>query len=336
MSVSSDDYDSPWKEAVEGFLPACLELLFPQAYAEIDWSKPVTFLDQELRQVQREAELGRSVVDRLVQVYRTDGADSWVLIHVEVQNQPDIDFAKRMFTYFYRLFDRFDRPIASLAILGDERPRWRPHAFARSLWNCGVQFRFRAVKLWSYRRRLAALQANRNPFATVILAHLRTQETRGNPTARLVAKLAVLRRLYGLGYNQDQIVRLYRFIDWLMALPPELESQFVDAVIAIEEAAKMPYVTSAERIGRERGRQQGRQEGLLEGRQEGLLEGRQEGLLEGLFIGIEAVLKARFGAASHEIMHEVRQLTDVSAVRAVQECAISAQSLDEIRQIYRP
>jgi len=73
VSVGPDDYDSPWKEAVETFLPECLAFFFPRAFAAIDWSRGHTFLDQELRQIQREAEHGRQVVDKLVQVYRTDG-----------------------------------------------------------------------------------------------------------------------------------------------------------------------------------------------------------------------------------------------------------------------
>jgi len=39
----------------------------------------------------------------------------------------------------------------------------------------------------------------------------------------------------------------------------------------------MPYITSAERIGRKEGRQEGRKEGRQEGRKEGRKEGRQEG-----------------------------------------------------------
>jgi hypothetical protein len=33
------DYDSPWKEALDVFFEAFLELFLPQAYADIDWSK---------------------------------------------------------------------------------------------------------------------------------------------------------------------------------------------------------------------------------------------------------------------------------------------------------
>jgi hypothetical protein len=45
-----DDYDSPWKEALERYLPDFLPLLFPDAQAGIDWSQGYEFLDKELQQ----------------------------------------------------------------------------------------------------------------------------------------------------------------------------------------------------------------------------------------------------------------------------------------------
>jgi hypothetical protein len=34
-----------------------------------------------------------------------------------------------MFVYNYRLFDRFDAPVASFAVLADDDPRWKPDGF---------------------------------------------------------------------------------------------------------------------------------------------------------------------------------------------------------------
>jgi hypothetical protein len=31
-----------------------------------------------------------------------------------------------MYVYNYRLFDRYDRPVVSLAVLADASPTWRP------------------------------------------------------------------------------------------------------------------------------------------------------------------------------------------------------------------
>lgn len=136
-------------------------------------------------------------------------------------------------------------------------------------------------------------------------------------------KLAVLRRLYSQGYNRKQIVGLFRFIDWLMALPPELARRFWEEVELFEQEQKMPYITSIERIGRE------------EGLQEGLQEGRQEGLRQGLLDGIELALKIKFGAASEEIVPEIRDLTKLEVIRAVYAQIEMAQTLDDVRQVYR-
>jgi len=49
-----------------------------------------------------------------------------VLIHIAVQGQADAEFPRRMYTYNYRLFDRYNRRVASLAVLGDEDPLNNP------------------------------------------------------------------------------------------------------------------------------------------------------------------------------------------------------------------
>jgi len=91
------DYDSPWKEVIEYFFQDFLAFFYPSAHAGIDWDKGYEFLDKELEQVVRDGELGRRLVDKLVRVWRLDGEEEFVLIHVEVQGQHDKAFAKRMY-----------------------------------------------------------------------------------------------------------------------------------------------------------------------------------------------------------------------------------------------
>ena len=54
---SPDDYDSPWKEAVESYFPEFIDFYFPEASGQIDWARGHVFLDQELRAVVQDAEL---------------------------------------------------------------------------------------------------------------------------------------------------------------------------------------------------------------------------------------------------------------------------------------
>lgn len=124
MGETRADYDSAWKEALERFFEQFVAFFFPQAHAGIDWSKGYEFLDKELRQVvrDRDAELGRRLADKLVKVWSKDGEEAWVLVHIEVQEAAERAFAKRMYIYNYRIFDRYDRKVASLAVLADSQP----------------------------------------------------------------------------------------------------------------------------------------------------------------------------------------------------------------------
>jgi len=174
MNETRSDYDGAWKEVLEQYFAEFMAFFFPHVYAEIDWSKKHEFLDQELQQVARDAELGRRRVDKLAQVWRKDGSEAWVLVHVEVQNWKDATFAERMYVYNYRLFDHYHRPVASLALLCDEQAGWKPDRYERKLWGCGIKFKFPVVKLLDYEKKWAEvdkkhprLEESDNPFAIV-------------------------------------------------------------------------------------------------------------------------------------------------------------------------
>ncbi len=115
MSEHRTDFDSPWKSSIESYFPDFIAFFFPHIQSEIDWSRAPEFLDTELQQVVRDAELGKRLADKLVKVWRVDGSEVWVLIHIEVQNAEERNFADRMFVYNYRLRDRYNQPICSLA-----------------------------------------------------------------------------------------------------------------------------------------------------------------------------------------------------------------------------
>lgn len=73
MSNPQTQFDPPWKEVLERYFAEFISFFFPQAHGEIDWTRPPEFLDKELQQVVREAELGRQLVDKLVKIYRSKG-----------------------------------------------------------------------------------------------------------------------------------------------------------------------------------------------------------------------------------------------------------------------
>ncbi len=124
-------------------------------------------------------------MDKLVQVRRQDGSEAWVLIHIEVQGQVDSEFAKRMYIYHYRLYARYDRPVVSLAVLGNERKNWRPDCFGYGLCGGKMRLEFPIIKLLDYQSHWEQLEHSHNPFAVLTMAHLKTQQTAHDTAGRL-------------------------------------------------------------------------------------------------------------------------------------------------------
>jgi predicted transposase/invertase (TIGR01784 family) len=114
------------------------------------------------------------------------------------------------------------------------------------------------IKLLDYLSHWAELEASQNPFAIVVMAHLKTKETRNDAVARKEWKFKLTRLLYERGYERQDIINLFRFIDWILELPEDLKRSFRDELEAYERERQMPYVTSIERMGIEQGIEQGR------------------------------------------------------------------------------
>lgn len=143
-----DDFDTPWKEALTRYLPEFMAFYFPDAHAAIDWRQPYRFLDRELAQVVRDAELGKRIADRLVEVATLSGRWQWVSVHIEVQGQDEADFAERLFVYNYRLYDRHRRPVATLAVLADTGPAGARRDLATHCSAVGTSWSFRRPSCW--------------------------------------------------------------------------------------------------------------------------------------------------------------------------------------------
>ena len=255
------DHDSPWKMALEFYFEEFLGLLFPAINEQVDWSKGYSFLNTELQQITPDADSGRRHADKLIKVYSKDGSETWVLIHVEVQGEPEEAFAERMFIYQYRLRDRYNMDVVSLAVLTDTRKSFRPTSFRYQRWGCELTFTFPTAKLIDWEARWAELEASNNVFALVVMAQIQAKRVKDGATRKHV-KVALIRLLYERGYNREQVVQLFIIIDWMLQLPSALEPEFVQAVYAIQEEKQMPYVNTIERYEREKAIDEGRHEGV--------------------------------------------------------------------------
>jgi predicted DNA-binding ribbon-helix-helix protein len=80
------------------------------------------------------------------------------------------------------------------------------------------------------------------------MAQLRMLDSKNNAEQRKVWKFSLIRMLYDRGYSRQDILNLYRFIDWVMVLPEGLDRAFWQELRQFEEEQHMSYVTTGERI----------------------------------------------------------------------------------------
>ncbi|MGB3292422.1 MAG: hypothetical protein WBB01_05415 [Phormidesmis sp.] len=161
-----------------------------------------------------------------------------------------------------------------------------------------------------FQQEVENLLNSENPFALVVVAHLKTIETRRDPLSRKQWKLSLVKLLYQRGYDRADVIKLLRFIDWLLALPKALEADFWQELKTYQAEMNMPYVTSLERLARE------------------------EGLIRGLRSGIRLALKLGFGEAGLQLAAEIEGISDIAALRRIETGLEEGRSLEELRQLY--
>ncbi|MBD1945708.1 transposase, partial [Coleofasciculus sp. FACHB-712] len=153
-----------------------------------------------------------------------------------------------------------------------------------------------------------SLEQSTNPFAVIIMAHLKAQATRRNPEGRLEWKLSLVRGLYERGYSRENILELFRLIEWMMVLPEELQFGFEETLSRYEEERRMPFITPIERRGIRKG----------------ILQTSRENIIE--------VLETRFETVPSLIVESVTSIEDPALLKQLHRRAITIRSVEEFQQ----
>lgn len=242
----SDDQDSAWKEMLDEYLAAFLRFFFPAVYEEIDWTRGYESLDKELAENRPAGSAGKLLADKLFKVWLKSGKPAWLLIHIEVQGRAGPVFNKRVFFYNFRLRDDQKVEVISLAVLTGARPGRAGH-YKTERCGCSHDFHFPAVRIIDFADRWDELDASDEIFALVAKAQLMALETKGDNERRYIWKRRLVFSLYERGLSREEIANLFRFMDWAMKMPAELENRLKRDVYEAKEK-KMPYLSTIERM----------------------------------------------------------------------------------------
>lgn len=163
--------DILWKGILENIFDDFLHFFFEDAENFFDMGKGFQFLDKEMEQLFPAEDMQHAkFVDKLVKVFTKEGEDEWILVHVEVQGYKDDDFPRRMFTYFYRILDRYRKPVTAIAILTDTNKNFHPTTYQDIRLGTSITFQFNSYKVIEQDE--SELARSKNPFAVVVLTAL--------------------------------------------------------------------------------------------------------------------------------------------------------------------
>ena len=331
--------DSIWKEMLELLFKEFLHFFFPDIHHDIDFAKGYLFLDKEFQKISQDSKSGRKIVDKLVKVFLKSGQEKWLLIHIEIQGQKTKDFAQRMYTYNYRIFDKFQRNIVSLALLTDTNPNYRPNVFKFEQWNFSLNFKFPLAKIIDYIDYDFEKEYRKNPFSILMQAYLKTMETQGDNFKRYQWKKKFVATLYQLGFAHKTLYNLFRFIEWMMELPDELENKLYQEVNEMKGEQAMSFIIFPEKKWREEGVKEGLKQGIKQGIQKGIQKGIQEGELKGFIRGrqeaIQVALEIKFQNVDKKILDMIKKVKSLDALEYLLEQAKLIKDLESFKKVLK-
>lgn len=248
------DHDALFKLLLTTFFREFLELAAPELAAALD-PEPLIFLDKEsfsdlLDPDRREADL-------VVQARLRD-QPATLLIHLEHQAKSDPTLARRIFRYFGRFYDRYNLPVYPIALCSYTKPykpasnRHQVQILSRTV----LDFSFEVLQLSRLDWR-DFLQTS-NPAAIALMARMRIA-----PHERWRVKAASLRLLARARLSGAQRRLVSQFVDIYLPLQVAEREAFQAEVASFsppERETVMELVTSWEREGRIKGREEGQRE----------------------------------------------------------------------------
>ncbi|HVV05260.1 MAG TPA: hypothetical protein VHC96_13610 [Puia sp.] len=205
-----------WKTILEEVFDDLLRFLFSYADKEYDLHRGFEFLDKELAKICPEADkpADTRIADKLVKVYTRDGKEEWILIHVEIQGDTSKKegFAERMFRYFYRILDKYHKPVSAVAIFTGRHGQTMPNRYEYSCGGTSLIYRYHTLSILDYSEE--GLWYLDNPFAIVLMA-ARTALLKGTVPEQFLQekKLLIARQLLQKNIPANKVRAIFAFLD---------------------------------------------------------------------------------------------------------------------------
>jgi predicted transposase YdaD len=308
--------DTLWKAILEDVFDDFLRFFYSNADEIFDMERGFDFLDKELEDLfpQTDQENIR-YVDKLVKVWLKNGTEEWILVHIEVQGNGVRFFAERMFTYFYRIRDKYKRKITAWAILTDKNKKFEPTQYSELYLGTSLVYQFNVYKIINQNE--DELRKLDNPFAIVILTVLLALKKGQTEELELIdLKMNLVRDLLKRQIPKEKIRALMNFLKHYVRFNKENTLIFEDK---LEQFTGKTYPMGIEQFLLQRAENQGIAKGEKRGEKRGEKKGKLEGRVEEKN---EVIRNARMKGLSIEIIADIVRMLPEKVRQILDEMGI--------------
>jgi len=250
------------KSAFEEAFPDLLRFFFDKADIIFDIERGFEFLDKELSELFPELEKqgGSRFADMLVKTYLMNGREEWILVHIEIEAGTLKNFARRMFQYYYRIYDRFEVEIAALAVFTGGNNQYRPSQYRKDFLGTKIIYAYNAYGILDHSE-VQLLKMN-NPFALIVLAAQKALLMDKIPEEELgEQRLTIARALIkSQRYDSEQIRRFLYFLKTFIHIEnSEINSKFDKEINSLtENRHAMGIIETIKMLAEEEGIEKGK------------------------------------------------------------------------------
>ena len=302
-------FDEAWKDILWEFLEDIIKITHAPIWEEVDWSQKPENLCQELDRLSFLSKTPGRIVDALFKVHLKKGGTLTILLHFEVQIKEEKDFAKRICQSQFRIIEKYDTPVYSIAMVSYPAKEEKGH-YHYSAWDLKVGGEFKILDLYQYYKKpelLLQLKAQKNIMAWVIEIHLSTY-IRGYTQENMIDFWKrICTELQEAGFTKEKLVSVLDFMDWLKK-PTDEESKKILDILKESEGGGMIKRTYGPILS----------QFAKECETEGEIKGKIEGKIETVFLLLntsislsiekEEDFKKRMLFLNSEMIHEIVML----------------------------
>ncbi len=247
--------DRSWRDVLTENVDDAILFFKPDIAADRDYNRKPILIPTEHPAIGGDSDKGMRNSDVCLSIPLNTGVEQRLGFHIEQQHEPVKGFPVRMFQGYYRMSDRLQIPVTSLAIFtGNIKPI---DTYAASCYGTELNFRYNVYNVIS--ADVKALERDERIFALVVLAARKMLEAEGDPEKRGVYSLELLKLLRERGYDLRRTRNLQKFIYRILRIKDSSIDQKVKEVwrmqfIPIDEAVREIQIQDAMEEGMEKGK----------------------------------------------------------------------------------